>query len=146
MKWPDAPAPIVVVDYGCSEGRNSIAAMQRIASALREQTSRPIQVVHSDLPTNDFNQLFVNLASAGSAERATAQIYASAVAGSMFEQLMPSQTVTLATTFNAIGFLDHRPPVEIAEYILPMGPGARGPESAFPTRPGKHSQRRLATT
>ena len=54
-------------------GANSIAAMQQIANAIREQTSRPIQVVHSDLHTNNFNQLFINLASAGSAERAAAQ-------------------------------------------------------------------------
>ncbi len=127
MIWPDSPSPIVVVDYACSEGRNSIAAMQQIANAIREQTSRPIQVVHSDLHTNNFNQLFINLASAGSAERAAAQVYASAVAGSMFKQLMPSQTVTLATTFNAIGFLEHRPPFEIPDYILPMGPSRPRP-------------------
>jgi hypothetical protein len=59
MDLPDV-TPIVAVDHGCSEGRNSIAAMQRIAGALRGRTSRPIQVVHSDLPTNNFNQLFTN--------------------------------------------------------------------------------------
>ena len=45
-----------------------------------------------------------------------------AVAGSMFEQLLPPGIVTIAMTFNAIGFLDRQPPVEIADYILPMGP------------------------
>ena len=45
----------------------------------------------------------------------------------MFKQLMPSQTVTLATTFNAIGFLEHRPPFEIPDYILPMGPSRPRP-------------------
>ena len=64
MNWPDASMTIAVVDYGCSEGRNSIAAMQRTVSALREQTSRPIRIVHSDLPTNDFNRPLINLATA----------------------------------------------------------------------------------
>jgi len=53
--------PVVVADFGCSEGRNSIAAAGRIIAALRVRDRRPIQTVHSDLPTNNFNQLFANL-------------------------------------------------------------------------------------
>jgi hypothetical protein len=90
---PDA-MPIVVVDYGCSEGRNSIAAMRRVVDALRRRTPRPIPVVHSDLPTNNFNQLFVNLAAADAEVSPRAQVYAAAVGGSMFGPLMPPQTVT----------------------------------------------------
>jgi hypothetical protein len=126
MALPDV-APIVIVDYGSSEGRNSIAAMRRLVDALRARTPQPIQVVHSDLPTNDFNQLFVNLAAAGPARSPHAQVYSAAVGGSMFEQLLPPATVTCATTFNAIGFLDHPSEVEIPDFILPMGPGRPRP-------------------
>jgi hypothetical protein len=38
--------------------------------------------------------------------------------------------VTIATTFNAIGFLDHRPQAEIPDSILPMGPGRPRPGAA----------------
>ena len=58
MDLSRAATLIVVVDYACSEGRNSIAAMLEIVAALRQRTARPIQTVHSDLPTNNFNQLF----------------------------------------------------------------------------------------
>ncbi len=126
MDLSRAHAPVVVVDYACSEGRNSIAAMREIVTALRKRTARPIQTVHSDLPTNNFNQLFLNLSGApprGCHE----QVYSSAVGGSMFQQLLPSQTVTIATTFNAIGYLECRPQTDIASYILPMGPGRSRP-------------------
>ncbi len=122
MDLSGSSAPVMVVDYGCSEGRNSLAAMRRIIAALRARTPRPIQVIHSDLPTNNFNQLFVNLAAADPAAAAQSQVYSMAVGGSMFEQLLPPGTVTIATTFNAIGYLDRRPQAEIADYILPMGP------------------------
>ncbi len=111
-----------MIDYACSEGRNSIAMVEQIIPALRAQASRPIQTFHSDLPTNNFNKLFVNLASAGRKFSSSTGVYSAAVAGSMFDQLMPSQTVTIATTFNAIGFLDRRPDVNLGDYILPMGP------------------------
>jgi len=52
MELSDSPSPVVVVDFGCSEGRNSIAAIRRIIAALRARTPRPIQTIHSDLPTN----------------------------------------------------------------------------------------------
>jgi gibberellin A4 carboxyl methyltransferase len=126
MDLSRAATPIVVVDYGCSEGRNSIAAMQEIVAALRRRTPRPIQIVHSDLPTNNFNQLFLNL-SAASTAGTREQVYSGAVGGSMFEPLMPPQTVSIATTFNAIGFLERRPQAGIADYILPMGPGRPRP-------------------
>ncbi len=123
----DSDAPVVLIDYACSEGRNSIAMVEQIIPALRAKTSRPIQTFHSDLPTNDFNQLFVSLASADCSLSSYVGVYSAAVAGSMFDQLMPRQTVTIATTFNAIGFLDHRPDVELPDYILPMGPRSPRP-------------------
>jgi hypothetical protein len=122
MSLPDSGAPVTLIDYACSEGRNSIAMVEQIIPLLRQRTTRPIQVFHSDLPTNNFNKLFVNLASGDRAFSSGDGVYSAAVAGSMFDQLMPPQSVTIAMTFNAIGFLDHRPDVELPDYILPMGP------------------------
>lgn len=118
--------PIVVIDYGSSEGRNAILAMQRVAAAIRRKSSRPFQMFFSDLPTNNFNTLFVNLATADWAGHER-QVYPAAVGGSMFRQLLPGGTVTIATTFNSLGFLEHKPDVEIPNYILPMGPSRPRP-------------------
>ncbi len=60
LRLPDNGV-ITLADYGCSEGRNSIAAMERALKTLLARTPLPVQTVHSDLPTNDFSTLFLNL-------------------------------------------------------------------------------------
>ena len=130
MDLPASGGPIVVADFGCSEGRNSIAAARAVVAALRARDSRPIQTIHSDLPINNFNQVFANLFPEGQPAFAFPEVYSAAVAGSMYEQLLPAKTVAVATTFNAIGWLDRFPAVAIPDYILPMGPGRPRPRAS----------------
>jgi gibberellin A4 carboxyl methyltransferase len=122
INFSDAKGPVLVADFGASEGRNSVAAMRQVVPAIRARTERPIQVILSDLATSDFNQLFVNLMPGGQSAFAEPDVYSAAVGGSMFDQLLPGGTVTIATTYNAIGFLSRKPPVDLPNYILPMGP------------------------
>ena len=121
----DSSPTVGLADFGCSEGRNSIAVMKRFATALREHTSKPIQTIHSDLPTNDYTELFTNLRPGGRAVFESAETYSAVVGGSMFDQLLPPRSIHLATTFNAIGFLSRRPIDRLSHYILPNGPSAR---------------------
>jgi gibberellin A4 carboxyl methyltransferase len=114
--------PVTLADFGCSEGRNSIAVMSRALETLLPLTDRPVQTIHSDLPTNDFSKLFLNLRPEGCPVYQSDRVYSSAVGGSMFDQLLPPASVHLATTFNAIGFLSSRPVKYLPGYILPNGP------------------------
>lgn len=114
-----------LADFGCSEGRNSMAVMQRLTAALRARTSRSIQTIHSDLPTNDYSELFRKLRPDGHAAFESAETYSAVVGGSMFDQLLPPRAIHLAMTFNAIGFLSRRPVDRLADYILPNGPSAQ---------------------
>ena len=59
--------PIVIADYGSSQGRNSFAPMRAAITALRARVGaeRQILVYHQDLPVNDFNALFEALAKPG---------------------------------------------------------------------------------
>lgn len=123
MEWADREGPIVLADFGCSEGRNSIVAAKRLLAVIRARTTRPVQTVHCDLPTNNFNQLFANLFPAGGPSRVEPNVYSACVGGSMFDQLLPPGTASVAMTFNAIGYLDRKPQVPMTDYILPMGPG-----------------------
>ena len=52
--------PIVMADYGSSQGKNSLAPMRAAIAVLpaRVGAQRPIMVYHPDLPGNDFNTLF----------------------------------------------------------------------------------------
>ena len=56
--------PIIIADYGSSQGKNSLAPMQLAVKNFRPRIgpSRPIVVFHIDQPTNDFNSLFEVLA------------------------------------------------------------------------------------
>jgi hypothetical protein len=118
----DGSGPIGLADYGCSEGRNSVAVMKHAMTALLERTGRPVQTIHSDLPTNDFSALFQSLRPEGASVFGSDRVFSAAVGGSMFDQLCPSGSLHLATTFNAIGFLSCRPVERLPGYILPNGP------------------------
>ena len=62
--------PIVIADYGSSQGKNSLAPMDLIIRTLRPRIGkdRPIMVFHIDQATNDFNSLFEVLATDGTAQ------------------------------------------------------------------------------
>ncbi|UES50200.1 class I SAM-dependent methyltransferase [Roseibium aggregatum] len=118
----EGSGPVGIADYGCSEGRNSVAVMKHALPALLTRTERPIQTIHSDLPTNDFSELFRSLRPDGGSVFGSDRIYSAAIGGSMYDQLCPPRSLHLATTFNAIGFLSCRPVDRLPGYILPNGP------------------------
>ena len=107
-----APEPIVVADYGCSEGHNSLLPMREAIAALRQRvgTTRAISVVHTDLPSNDFSALFEALESdPDSYLRGEAAIFASAVGRSFYQQLLPSGSVTLGWSSWSVQWLSRTP-------------------------------------
>jgi len=109
MNLPTSPESITLADFGCSEGKNSIAVMQRLLPVLRRRAARPLATIHSDLATNDFSELFRRLRADGRSAFAVDGVYSSAVAGSMYDQLLPPASACAATTFNAIGYLSTPP-------------------------------------
>jgi gibberellin A4 carboxyl methyltransferase len=121
---PASPRPIVVLDLGSSEGRNALAGMGRLVAGLRRRTEQPIQTVYSDLPTNNFNRLFANLEEARRAGRYGPEVYPGAVAGSFYTTLAPPGTVHLATSFNAVLWMDRLPaPIDdFVSYRRPVPP------------------------
>ena len=52
--------PVFIVDYGSSQGLNSLAPMRLAIESVRQRSSaiRPILIYHVDQPSNDFNSLF----------------------------------------------------------------------------------------
>jgi gibberellin A4 carboxyl methyltransferase len=125
MNLPVAPDTIALADFGCSEGKNSIAAMQRMLPVLRKRTTRPLAAIHSDLASNDFSALFTNLKVDGRSAFPFDNVYSLAVAGSMYDQLLPPASLCVATTFNAIGYFSRRPLERLPGFIQPNGPSAR---------------------
>jgi hypothetical protein len=131
-----APAqPVTVLDLGSSEGGNAIRLMAGIVERLRQRTDQAVQTVYSDLASNDFNQLFANLAAARRIGLIPAGVYPSAVGGSFYGPLVPPGTVQLATSFNAILWLDQLPAVAVPDFVSyrrphPPRPGLTGSPEA----------------
>jgi hypothetical protein len=124
-----APAqPVTVLDLGSSEGRNAIRGMGAIVAALRRRTDQPLRTIYSDLPSNDFNQLFANLEQARRAGLLPAGVYPGAAGGSFYGPLLPPGTVHFATCFNAIQWLDQLPAVPLPDAVAYRRPR--------PPRPG----------
>jgi hypothetical protein len=124
-----APAqPVTVLDMGSSEGRNAIRVMATISAGLRRRTGQPLQTIYSDLPSNNFNQLFANLEEAHHGGLFPEGVYPCAVGGSFYGPLLPPGMVHLATSFNAILWLDQLPPVPVTDFVSYRRP--------HPPRPG----------
>jgi hypothetical protein len=90
-------APLMIVDYGSSQGRNSMRPMRVAIGELRARagSSVPVEVVHIDLPSNDFAALFTALDGPDSYMTGAVDIYTSAIGRSYFERVIPPGRVHL---------------------------------------------------
>jgi hypothetical protein len=127
LPLPAPTQPVTVLDLGSSEGGNAIQVMGVIAAGLRRRTGQPLLTIYSDLPSNNFNQLFTNLEQARRSGLFPEGTYPAAVGGSFYGPLLPPDTVHLATSFNAIHWLDQLPAVHVPDCVVYRRPR--------PTRP-----------
>jgi len=105
------PEPIVIADYGCSEGRNSLAPMRAAIAALRARAgaARAISVMHTDLPENDFAALFAALAGPDSYMHGDEAVFPAAIGRSFYAQILPANSVTLGWSSWAVQWLSRVP-------------------------------------
>src|SRR5208283_2364619 len=92
---PAGRDPFVVADYGSSQGRNSLLPMRTVVARIRRRDANvPIEVVHNDLPDNDFSALFRTVAMSDQSYMAgTTGIFSYAVGRSFFDRLFPDGRV-----------------------------------------------------
>src|ERR1700757_907841 len=112
--------PIVLADYGSSQGRNSIIPMRVAIRVLRKRIgpSRPILVFHIDQPSNDFNSLFEVLHADPNRYVADDQdVYAAAVGKSFYDQVLPSSSVDVGWSSYAAVWLS-RVPARISDHFI----------------------------
>jgi hypothetical protein len=104
--------PIIIADYGSSQGKNSLAP---VGSAIRNLRSRlgpdrPIFVFHIDQPSNDFSSLFEVLSS--DPDRYVlnqANVFPCAIGRSFYEQVLPPESVHLGWSSNAAMWISRVP-------------------------------------
>ena len=111
--------PLIVADYGSSQGRNSLGPLGAAIGVLRERAGadRPISVVHADLPGNDFSALFETVATdPDSYLGGDANIFPYAIGRSFYESLFPPGSVTLGWSSWAVQWMS-RAPAAVPDHI-----------------------------
>jgi hypothetical protein len=106
----------VVADYGASTGANSMTAVRTAVEAVRRRAGeQPLVALHNDLPTNDWNQLFRNLASSPDSylRPGGPPVLPLASAVSFFEPAAPPASVQLGMSFSAAHWLRDQPDVVV---------------------------------
>lgn len=115
-----------IADLGCATGKNTVTAVSNLLDALREGyaqdavTMPEVEVLFSDLPTNDFNTLFRHLPEVQAGDGLSLQehsgrdagrvYYAGAVPGSFFKRLFPSRSMSVIMSFAALHWLSQVTP------------------------------------
>jgi hypothetical protein len=113
--------PIVIADYGSSQGKNSLGPMQIVIQNLQQRISpnRPIFVFHIDQASNDFNSLFEILSSdPGRYALDQPNVFPCAIGRSFYEQVLPSESVHLGWCSYAAVWL-RRIPSLIPDHFSP---------------------------
>jgi hypothetical protein len=114
--------PVVVADYGSSQGKNSLAPVRVIIEGLRQRLGphRSIIVYHIDQPSNDFNTLFTLLASdADTYTLNEPNVFPCAIGRSFYGQVLPSASVHMGWCSYAAVWLS-RIPCRIRGHFIPI--------------------------
>lgn len=109
---PSPPQPIVIADYGAATGHNSLMPVCAALAVLRKRTraDHSVLVVHTDVPDNDFTEMFNTLSEdPDSYLRKDPAAFASAVGRSFYHQIVPSNSVNLGWSSWATHWLSHVP-------------------------------------
>jgi hypothetical protein len=114
---PSAAETVTIADYGAGTGATSVHAMRAAVEAVRARSAAvPILAVHNDVVTSDFTQLFHNVGSGGGyLGLPGGPVYATAAAGSFFDQVLPEATVDAGMCSNAAHWLREQPQVTVPD-------------------------------
>jgi salicylate 1-O-methyltransferase len=130
---PRSPRPIVIADYGAATGHNSLLPIGAAIAVLRKRT-RPehsVLVTHTDVPENDFTELFRTLSDDPDTYlKKDHASFASAVGRSFYSQIVPSNSVNLAWSAWSIQWLA-RTPVPIPDHVLVAHSRDEGVRAAY---------------
>ena len=131
MEIPDDGRLFTVADMGCADGGTSIGLVGSALQEIRRRAlSRPIQMVYTDLPRNDFGQLFRvihNQTDIQSYVEEIPNLYIYASATSFHKAIFPPETLNLGFSATASHYISERP-CQIPNHVHMVG--AHGKERA----------------
>ena len=107
---------IRVVDYGCSEGLNSMITFSSVFKKFRESHSNPVSILHTDLPENNWVAVFNSINLSDDSYLHLDKIFYSTLGRSFFTQLVPNESVHLGYTSYAMHYLSQKQPRDEGEF------------------------------
>jgi hypothetical protein len=119
--------PVVIADYGSSQGKNSLAPVGLAIKTLRSRLGpdRPIFACHIDQPSNDFNSLFEVLdTDPDRYDLDEANVFPAAIGRSFYSQVLPAGYVHLGWSSYAAVWLSRIPGLIPGHFIALPGTGA----------------------
>jgi hypothetical protein len=127
MTFDSTERPLVIADYGSSEGKNSLAPVALAIDALRKRVgkNRPILVYHIDRPSNDFNSLFELLdTDAHSYGQGDQQVFPCAIGRSFYGSVLPANSVDVGWSSYAAMWISRIPAVIPNHFFVFASTGA----------------------
>lgn len=117
---PAPPQPVIIADYGAATGHNSLlpigSAIEVLRTRIRPEHS--VFVAHTDLPDNDFTALFRTLGDDPDTYlKRFDGVFAAAVGRSFYQQILPSNSVTLGWSSWAVQWL-RKVPSPVPDHIV----------------------------
>lgn len=134
-----------VTDMGAADGGTSLDMWRRVLGKLRDQVpSRPIEIVYTDLPRNDFSQTFQTvhgLSGETSYLSEVPDVYVLASATSFHQPILPPGTLDLGFSATASHYVSAAP-VPIKDHVHMVG-AAPQERIAFETQGAEDWERML---
>lgn len=116
VELPDTAQPIVIADFGCSGGRNSLTPIGAAIEGVRRRANQPINVVHTDLPDNDFSTLFNTIWTDPNSYMPQPAVFPMGIGRSFYHQLLAANSLTLGWSSWAVAWLS-APPAAIPDHV-----------------------------
>jgi len=134
---PSSPRPIGLADFGAADAGTSMEMIGRAVTALRAKApGRDVVLTYTDLPSNDFSQVFRNSQGTGTAGDHLSghdRLFVFASGTSFYRQVLPNESLDLGFSATAMHWITGTP-CSIEDHIHAVG--AKGDELAAYTDKG----------
>ena len=100
---------IKIVDYGCSEGYNSMTFFNTLLRLFRENNNQEVFVTHTDLPDNDWGIVHNLINTSEDSYLNLPNTFYSTIGRSFFQQILPNNSVHLGFSAFAFHYLSRKP-------------------------------------
>ena len=113
-------------DFGCADGGTSQELWYNIVKLIRESgDNRPIEMIYTDLASNDFSTLFKSMQGMGENSDLAYQdkfddIFVHGCGTGFHKQLMPSETLCLGFSATAMHYVSEKP-CQIKDHVHMVG-------------------------